>query len=404
MKYKYTAFTEKGNLVQDAIIAKNKEAAETALSSRGLTIDSIKTDWLGALKDLSKASISGVSFKDKIVTTRNLAVMIKAGLTLDESLSIIAEQSTNPRMASTIEKVHSSIQAGKTLGESLAEFPKIFDELYVNIVSASEQGGTLEDSLIYLADQQTQNYELRTKIKNALFYPVLVISATGVTGILLSIFVLPKVTRLFTSFGTELPFATRALIGFTDFITTQTLWVVLGLVFLVFVVPFIFRLKSVRPIIHKILLHLPIFGKIVAGFNLSLMARTLGTLLQSGVPINQALEVTSNTMRNVKYKEALNKISQMQETGERLGDGLREYTKLFPPIVNRMVSVGEESGNLEEILEFLAEFHESEVDSVTKNLSTIMEPLLLIVIGAAVAIIALAIISPIYQITGSFNF
>jgi type II secretory pathway component PulF len=221
---------------------------------------------------------------------------------------------------------------------------------------------------------------------------------------LLSVFVLPKITKLFSSFKTTLPFTTRAIIAVSDFITAHTFWVLAGLATVVLVMPFLLRLSVFRPFTHRLLLRLPVIRRFSRNFNIALFCRTLGTLSISGVPINQALQITSETMRNVVYTSALQDIVTVQQTGETLGALLRQYPHMFPPMVYRMISVGEESGNMEEILLFLADFHEKEIDYLSKNLTSIMEPVLLITIGLAVAVVALGIITPIYQITGSFQF
>lgn len=404
MRFRYTAFTNKGTPIKDVIIARDKAMAQRRLEDKGLTVETIKRDFIGGLKELMRSSVSGVSFKDKIVFTRNLAVMVKAGVTLDQSLSILSEQSTSPRLARVLGKINDQIQAGKTLAEGLGSFPQVFDRLYVSIVSAAERSGTLEQSLRYLADQQNQAYEIRTKIRNALFYPAVVITATFSVMLLLSLFVLPKITRLFASFKTQLPLTTRIVIKVSDFLTNHTLLVLVMLVLVVIITPLVLRTKLLRPLTHRAMLRIPVVGRFTQYFNIALFCRTLGTLLISGVPINQGMEICAETMRNVAYGNTLRDVATVQKTGESLGTLLRQYPALFSPMVYRMIAIGEESGNLEEVLIFLADFHEREIDYTAKNLTNILEPLLLVVIGAAVAIIALAIITPIYQITGSFNF
>lgn len=404
MRYKYTAFTEKGTLVTDFLYAKNKEEALGRLQNQGWDPEFIRVDLFGVIKDFALSSAGGISFKDKIVFSRNLSVMIKAGMTLDQSLNILSEQTTNPGLGKIIAKVNEDIKGGKTFSESLAVYPRVFSELYVNIVAASERGGTLSQSLEHLSLQLSQQYDLRAKIRGALFYPVLVVTATLVTGVLLSIFVLPKITRLFVSFKAELPLTTRILISFSELITNSGLIVILIVVLIVAAVLFFTRSRFFRPVWHRLLLSLPIVGTMSRYFNLALFTRTLGTLSVSGVAISEALEITGNTLRNVKYRAVIEEVVPLQKTGETLGNLLMQHPSLFPPIVHRMIAVGEESGNLEEVLNFLAEFYENEIDYISKNLSTILEPLLLIVIGVIVGVIALAIITPIYQITGSFTF
>jgi len=404
MYYRYRAVNDRGTAVTDTIIAKNKRLAIAELEARGWTVEKMSVDVGAFLTGLFGSSVGGVSFKDRLVMTRNLAVMVRAGMTLDESISILAEQSTNAKLSSILVELNESIRAGKGFGEGLSDYPKVFPSLYVNIVIAAERGGTLDASLLQLADQMEKTYDLRTKVRNALFYPVLVVSATIIVGILVSVFVLPKVTRLFISFDTQLPLTTRMLLAFSNLVTTQPI-ALSGIILAIFIfIGFFTRSKLLQPIWHRVLLKTPVAGRISRYFNIALFARTLKSLLTSGVPINEALEVTAGTLRNVRYRAMLQRVVEQQQTGESLGNLLREDPKLFPPLVYRMITVGEESGNLEDTLSFIAEFFENEVDSITKNLSTILEPLLLIIIGTAVGVVALAIITPIYQITGSFQF
>lgn len=404
MYYQYKAVNERGTTVTDTIVAKNKKLAKAELEARGWNIEKINVDIGGVVQAFFGSSIGGVSYKDRLVMTRNLAVMVRSGMTLDESISILAEQSTNVKLTSILTQLNESIRAGKSFAEGLEEYPKIFPSLYVNIVRSAESGGTLDQSLLELAQQMEKSYDLRTKVRNALFYPVVVIVATVVVGVLISVLVLPKVTRLFVSFDTQLPLSTRILLGFSNIVTNYPVLLVVGTIGTIFLLSIFTRSKFFRPIWHRLLLRLPIAGKIAKNFNIALFSRTLNSLLSSGVPINEALEITSSTLRNVRYQKMLARVVDQQQTGESLGNLLREDPRLFPPIVYRMISVGEESGNLEDTLLFISEFFENEVDSITKNLSTILEPLLLIVIGTAVGIVALAIITPIYQITGSFQF
>ena len=404
MNFKFTAFTDKGTQINDTIVAKNKEFAVAMIESKGWTIEKLKIDWSSSIKNIFTANVGGVNFRDKLVLTKNLAVMFKSGLTIDDSLVIMSEQSTNVHLSKILLKIDQDIRAGKSLAEGMAAHPKVFPSLYTNIVHAAEQGGTLEESLNHLAIQMEKNYELRTKVRNALFYPILVISATTIVGVSLSVFVLPKVTRLFVTFDAELPLTTKILIAFSQLVTTQTIPLVIGVFAAIVAIIMFTRLAFFRPVWHRLVLKIPVAGRIVHYFNIALFCRTLYTLSGSGVPINQALTVTAGTLKNLRYRKALEKIAETQKTGEALGTLLRLEAELFPPIVNRMVSVGEESGNLEQILDFLAKFYEDEIDNITKNLSNVLEPLLLIIIGVAVGIVALGIITPIYQITGSFQF
>lgn len=403
MIYKYKAKTIDDKMVKDKVIAKGKEKAIELIRAQDLEVIELKPDWGAWLKAKSTITIGGVPLREKLVFTRNLSLMIKAGITIDESLVILADQSSSKKMAKVLTKIEEEVQTGKTLSESLELFPKIFDSLFIKIIFAAEQSGSLSESLDQLAVHMKRQYELKSKVLSAMFYPLLVIFSTLVISIAMSIFVLPKITTLFRSFDAELPFTTRVVINFANFMSQQTL---LGLTYIfggLFIMYLLIRAKFLRPFWEYTLFRLPSIGKIVRDFNLALFSRTMATLLTSGIPINQAVEITTETMRNVRYSRALKKIAKDQLAGEMLGSLLAERKDLFPPLVQRMVRVGEQSGNLADSLVFLAEFHEEELDYSTKNISTIVEPILILVVGLMVAVLALAVITPIYQITGSFQ-
>jgi type IV pilus assembly protein PilC len=261
----------------------------------------------------------------------------------------------------------------------------------------------LEESLTDLADQLTKSYELRRKIRSAMTYPILVLTAAAAIGMGLSLFVLPKVIKMFESITVDLPFSTRILLGFSRFMVSYGLLffggVVLGIVALVWFL----KLRPIKPFSHAALLRIPIFGRIAHDFNLATFARTMATLLKAGIAIGEAFETTANTLRNVRFKKALMRVKGSTETGSPASSALGEYPWLFPTIATHMISVGERTGKLEETFDYLAEFYEDEVDSMTKNLSTILEPVLLIVIGITVAFLAIAIIAPIYNFVGSIE-
>jgi type IV pilus assembly protein PilC len=403
MLYRFVASTAENKIVRDRVIAKSKEQARSILEDQELEVQKISIDLKALFSDQTLGRFGGVSVRDKLVFTRNLALMIRAGINIDDALVILAEQSTSSRMRRVLTRVEEEVATGKSLSESISQFPAVFDDLFIKIIFAAEQAGTLSESLEQLATHIKRQYDLRSKIMSAMFYPLLVVISSLVISIALSIFVLPKITSLFRSFDQELPFTTRMIINFSKFMSEQT-----GLGIAIFAAAgilgyILIKSKTLRPFWEYTLFRMPSIGKIVRDFNLALFARTMATLIVSGVPMTQAVAITTETMRNTRYRRALTKIAELQQSGESLGYLLSTRKDLFPPLVERMIKVGEQSGNLEESLVFLAEFHEEELDYATKNISTIAEPLLIIFVGFIVAVLALAIITPIYQITGSFQ-
>jgi type IV pilus assembly protein PilC len=295
------------------------------------------------------------------------------------------------------------VEKGESLASGLARYPKIFSNFYVNAVRAGEESGDLEENLVHLAEQLLKDFDLQRRVKSAMMYPLVVLGATAILGIALSIVVFPKLARLFKTFKIELPFLTRMLLATTDFLQHYAIYAAILAVALFFLLRWILTSKAARPYFHKFILKIPIFGKIAKNLSLARFARMLGSLLRSGLPIGKALEITAQTLGNYSYKLNLAKVAGEVSQGEKMQKALAGFPELFPPMVCQMVSVGEKSGKLEEVLFYLAEFYEAEVDTTTKNLSTILEPVLLVVIGIVVAGVALAVVTPLYQLTSGMK-
>ncbi|MBI4215611.1 MAG: type II secretion system F family protein [Parcubacteria group bacterium] len=403
MKYLYKAISRAGKTVQGMVEARSKEEAEMRLRDKNLAGIELSYDWRGVLDEWMHAGIGWVTDVDKLLFMKHLSVMMKAHLVLDEAIFILKDQTESLKLKRVLERVAHGIENGKPLSDNLEQFPAIFTSLEVNIIRAGEKAGTLDQSLENLALHLAKSYELKQRIKGALFYPILVLALAGGLGLFLTAVVLPRITRLFTSLNVQLPLPTRILIGLGSFVQNYGFYaLILGIIIAAGLI-FLFRLEKLRYPIHESLLKLPVFGKLIKDFNLGLLARTLGTLLRSGVPIVEAVHITSQTFSNRVFSVRLQETEADIQKGVGLAISLEKYPDLYPPILYRMVAIGEETGELEGVLFYLADFFESEVDNRAKNLSTLLEPILLIFIGLVVAGIAVAIIMPIYQITGSLR-
>jgi len=344
-----------------------------------------------------------ISTIDKVFLANNISIMIKAGLPLREAVATLQEQTKSKVFKKILEDIIKRLDNGEPLADSLARHPRSFNQLFINIIRVGEASGTLEENLKYLATQLEKSYDLRRKVKGAMIYPLLVLASTFVLGGALAVFILPKLLPLFKSFDVDLPLPTKILVWVTETIQNHGLLIFGGLAGFIILFAFLSRLKPVKRINHKILLRTPLFGRISRSSNLAQFCRTLGVLLKSGIPVVQGLEITSQTLRNMSYKKALAETSDKVQKGKSISDHLRTDRFLFPVTASKMIEVGEKTGNLEQTLLHLAEFYEKEIDNVTKNLSNILEPILLIVIGLVVGFIAIAIISPIYKLTGGFR-
>ncbi|MCX6799870.1 MAG: type II secretion system F family protein [Candidatus Falkowbacteria bacterium] len=347
-------------------------------------------------------SFGNVSLTQKAFFAKNLAVMLKAGLNIIEALEISADSSTS-KLKKALKGIMQSVESGRSLSESLRIYPKIFPAFFISAVFAGEESGTLDENLEQVATQLKKEKDLSDKIKGAMVYPLVVLSAAFVLGLFVSFYILPKILPLFEGFGQNLPITTRMLIVFSHFIEQYKGQLIIFLITFFISMAWLLKQKFTFPVTHYILLKFPIIKTISRGANMARFARTLGTMLASGLNIDEALRITSTAVSNYHYQTTLKKVEERVTKGSSLSMSLQEYEQLFPRITTRMIKVGEESGKLDETLLYVANFYEEEVDNSTKALSTALEPILLIGIGVAVGFLALAIITPIYQITGSIK-
>jgi|SRR3989344_491672 len=339
-----------------------------------------------------------VSLKERIVLTNNLSAMIGAGLSLSRSLEIISRQSRNPRLQKVVGSLIDDVNKGVSFGNALAKFPDVFEELFVSMVMAGEESGKLSEALILIRDQLTKSYELRRKIKGAMIYPSVIMVLIVVIGVLMMIFVVPTLSATFKELGAELPATTRFILGISDFIVAYVFYIIIFAV--VVILSLIKGLKTARgkKIMSWVVLHLPVFSKISKEANSALTMRTLSSLISSGVSMVQSLSITGKVLQNPYYSNVLIFAEKEIQKGTTLANIFSKTEKLYPILVAEMIEVGEETGKLSEMLEKGALFYEGEVDAVTKNLSTIIEPILMIFIGIAVGFFAISIIQPLYSI------
>ncbi|MEK7516027.1 MAG: type II secretion system F family protein [Patescibacteria group bacterium] len=337
----------------------------------------------------------------KLFFTEHLRVMIGAGLSLSETLQALEQQAEHRRFRSIIGELRKSVERGETFSQALAKFPDVFSAIFVNMVSVGEVAGTLERNLTELATQMKKDYTLRSRVRGALIYPAIIFSATILISVGMIIFVIPKILSIFKEFTVELPLSTRILIAATDAI--QKYGVLIAIAFLLIVLSLVYlgRTKKGKIIVHAAILRLPIFGSLAARFNLALLARTLGTLLGTDVPIVRSCEITADVLGNVNYRMALRDAAERIKKGIGLAEVFAESPKLFPPVVTQMVRIGERSGTLDRLLSEIAGFYEDQIDDAVKNLSSIIEPVLILFLGAMVGLIAFAVISPIYALSQS---
>lgn len=345
-----------------------------------------------------------VKLPQKIFFTENLRVMIKAGLSLTEALRTLALQSDNKAFKAVILEIDADVEKGQSLSQALARHPRLFEPIFVNMISAGEISGTLEKTLEQLTTQMRKDYDLISKVKGAMTYPIVILCATTLIGIGMMIFVVPQILSIFDEMGsTELPLPTRILIAVSNFFKHDWPYAIVGGAGLIFGFLWFIKRPFGKRVWHNVLLHMPIIGPIIKKINLARFTRTLSSLLRTDIAIVQALTITSDIVRNVYYHDACLAMAEAVKKGESISQVLERSPKLFPPLVTQMVAVGERAGTIDEMLEEIAGFYEQQVDQIMSNMSSIIEPLLILFLGAAVGGIALAIITPIYALTTKFG-
>lgn len=342
---------------------------------------------------------SGIKTEEKITFTKNLSAMLSAGLMLSRALSVISRQTKNQYLKKIVETLETGVKSGQSFHETLAQFPNMFSPLFVAMTKAGEESGTLSDALRVVAKQMDRSYTLTKKVKGAMIYPSIIVAAIIVIGILMLIFVVPTLSSTFSSLGSELPLATRVIIGMSQFVTNNVI-VVIGLLILAGAGgSFFIRSKFGANLILLGSLHLPAIGELVRETYGARAARTLSSLLSSGVEMLTAIQIAAEVVGDNVFGKVLIEAGERVRKGETLSAAFVNHPKLFPPFVSDMIAVGEETGKVAEMLGQVAEYYENDVEDRTKDLSTIIEPLLMLFIGVFVGVFAMAMIAPIYSLS-----
>jgi type IV pilus assembly protein PilC len=404
MKFTYKAKNRKGEKRSGKIEALNIDEAKNALLIKDLIVISVKPLEERVKKSYIVSLLGGVSFLDKLLFAKNLALMLKAGLSLRESVDIIMQQSKSMKFRFILEDVLVAIDNGYPLARALSRHQAVFGPFYVNMIRAGEESGSIESNLEYLAMQLERSNDLIRKVKTAMIYPVIILVAMGVLTTGITLFVLPKITPIFKSFKIKLPLATRILISFTSFAEKYGLYILAGLFVSTIVFMLLKRIKFVQYMLDSFVLRIPIVGSITKSLHLSSFTRNLSILLKSGIAVVQSLDIAVSTESNMVFKKEIIKASETVKRGRPMSDSLKRNRRVFPIMVSRMIEVGEKTGDLEGVLLYLSSFYDLEVDTGTKNISALLEPVLLLAIGASVGFLALAILSPIYEVTRGFKF
>ena len=401
----YEARNRRGDKTSGMLKAKDEKDLAWQLKNDGFIPTKIESRKEGNEKSsgINIPFLKRVSVVDKLMFTRHLAVMIKGGVALPEAIQILSRQASSAYFKESLEGVSESLKRGVSLHEAISAYPKIFSGVYVSMVEVGEVLGSLEEVLNLLAIQLKKEHDLKSKVLGAMMYPAVILAATIGIGILMMVVVIPRIAKIFSELNVELPATTRFVIGLSGFIRDHTFLVIVMIVSLI--VSFKLFSKSVpgKKVFHFLFIRTPFIKDIVIKINSARFCRSLASLLGGGVPIVKSLEIVASTATNVYYRQAISDAAQEVQKGMALNGVLEKNSQIFPLLLVQMIRVGEETGMSSQILKQLAEFYEDEVDTLTKGISTIVEPVLMIIIGAAVGFFAVSMLQPMYSIVDTIG-
>ena len=344
---------------------------------------------------------AGIKRIEIIRTAKNLSAMLSAGLSISRALSVIERQSGNKRLKAVATGLSDSVKGGTSFADALSAYPKIFSELLIAMTRAGEESGSLAGSLSVVALQMERSEELVRKIRGAMIYPAIVVTAIVIVGILMLIYVVPTLTKTFTDLGVQVPLATRVIVALSDFMVAHVLLVLITIISVVVGgIVFVRSKKGGNTVIRCVLL-LPVIGELVRETYTARASRTLSSLLSSGVPVLDALSITKEIVGANVFAKVVEEAEERVRKGKTLSSSFAEHPNLYPIFMSDMLSVGEETGNVADMLKQVAEFYESDVAEKTKDLSTIIEPVLMLLIGAVVGVFAVSMIAPIYSLSSA---
>jgi len=395
MDFTYLAKNQKGAQVTGKISAQNNKQAIEMLKSQGLFVlklDSSSHMQLGNISFRKK-----VSLKDKIIFTKELAMMVRGGLALVEALNALEEQTENQNFKEAIGKITEDVRGGTALSKAMSKYPKIFPGLYIAVTESGEKSGKLDQVLDRLADQLQKDYDLITKVKSAITYPIVIVCALFGVVILMLVFVVPKLKDIFSEMGVALPITTRILLGTSDFVVRFWYIVIALIVGIYFAIRFWARSPKGGLAWDRFKIRMPIFGQLARKIYMARFTRTMATLVASGLPMLEIIDTVKEVVGNQVFKIAFEGISKDVESGVTLSKALKKQ-RIFPPMIYQMVSVGERSGKIDDVLLNIANFYDKEVEASTSNLASLIEPILILIIGAGVGLAIASIIMPIYSL------
>lgn len=402
MRFLYTARSKKGEIERGEIHASSKREAAETLNKKNLTPISFKQLSERRISIDAINSLAPVPRIEKVIFSRQLSTLINAGVPLVQSLGILEKQTKNAKFKKILSGLVHDVEGGSSFSEALKKHPNTFSDVFVNLVHAGEVGGILDQTMERLADQIEKDHEITAKIKGAMMYPAVISIAMIGAVILMMVSVIPQLAEMFDEMNAALPTSTKLLIAISEALTTYGVITFSLFAATVLTIRYVIKkVYKVRKKFHFLILHTPVLGRTTRKINIARFARTFGTLMASGISIVETLTIVSGTTSNIYYKEEITKIAKKVKDGIPLGD-IMEDSKNFPVLVSQMISIGEETGKLSEILIKVSEFYEKEVDNIIKNITALLEPFMMLAIGGMIGFVMVSIIKPIYELTNMF--
>lgn len=395
--YRYLAKDNKGNIVKSELVTENSQSALEILKKQGLTVLELNLTKKITLR--SPLRLKRVGLFEKMTFTKQLSVMVKAGLPIVESLEIQANQTTNSYFSEVLNNVIGAVKSGESLSKALSSHKKVFGEVYIAMIAAGEKSGQLDKVLERLGESLATEHELIGKIKGAFYYPIFILVVLIGISIFILIFVIPQLKSIFEENNARLPFLTSALIAISNFMVKFFWLIPIIVIILVLGIRLIFKLPQAQNLLDRVKLKLPIFGKFFQKVNLERFARTLSSLISAGVPILDAITTTEQVVNNIIYKEELRTIKTLIERGQPISQAMRQQPH-FPPVVSNILSIGEKTGNIGPVADDLADFYSKEIDQTAKNLTSLLEPAIMLIMGVGIGLVVAAVVMPIYRLIG----
>lgn len=395
--YVYKARNQQGELKKGLIEAINEEVAANILREHGLIPTLIKSKEDTFSLEKLRDSLTKIKTKEKLFFTRQLATMINAGLPIVQALNTLGEQISNKKFKEIILQIAGDVEGGLAFSEALSRFPDVFPKVYVALVKSGEVSGNLDKVLMNLATQMEKDYSVISKVRSAFYYPAFILVAMTAVIFLMMIYVIPQLTGIFQESGAQLPITTRLIISLSNFLVNFWYLVFILIIGAIFGFRSYINSEAGRRVWDNFKIKAPLIKNLLRQIYMERFTRTLGLLMQSGLSVLDALDITSEVVGNVIFKEIILKVKSKVEIGENISENLKQYPE-FPTLVPQMIAVGEETGQIDDICLRLSKFFEEEVDNAVKGLTSLIEPVLMVFMGIAVGILVSAIIMPIYQL------